>query len=212
MSELCCTVFRVAGDKDNLKQLAEALDKYDSIEDVAKALNIELDSDTCDTDLTTIHDVKVEKGVLGFVIDDTDGIPYEPLDEICDELGGNLKAYYQEDPIQIPSGRVQYDGLMSRPNYDAGWFTEKYGMLYEVDDSEDSCAVFKTLKDVYEFIKEDLRIKGDEDAIAAIEESWEELEEAYKTDDEEAFVVEEDFIYEADSCGYQIVEYNQQDD
>lgn len=216
MSELCCTIFRIAGDKDNLKQLAEALDKYDSIEEVAKALNVELDSDTCDTSLTTIHDVEAEKEFLSFVIDDTDGIPYEPLDEICDELGGNLKAYYQEDPVQIPSGRVQFDGLiMSRPNNDAGWFTEKYGLYYEVDDSEDSCAVFETLKDVYEFIIKDLRRKGDEDsidAIDAIEQAWEELEEAHEADNEDTPEFYDDFISEADNWGYQIAEYDQQDD
>lgn len=174
MSDLYCTDFLIAGDKDKLKQLAEALDKYDSIEDVAKALSVELDSDTYDTDLTTIYGVEVEKDFLSFAIDDTSYIPYDALDEICDEIGGGLKVYFQENPVQIPTGRVRFDKiLMSRPNYDAGWGAEKYGMCYEVDDFSEKSGVFKTLKDIYEFIKEDLRRKGDEDSIAEIEEAWE---------------------------------------
>lgn len=190
------TDFCLVGDEVKLKQLFNVLKESESITNVAQALNIELNCETYDTDDTCITGVRMKsRTMLVFDIYDSLYCSYEALDEICERLGGDIKVYFQESPDDIPNN----NGLMSRPNYNAGVFTEEYGMYYEVDEDSDATDVFKTRKDVYEFIKKELRERCKEDGIAAIEEEW-------ASDDPD------DFIAEADNWGYRIVEYDQQDD
>lgn len=188
------TNFCIIGDEVKLKQLFNILKEHDSIQDVAKALNVELNCETYDTDDTCITGVRMKsKTMLVFNIYDTSYIPYDALDEICKSLDSGIKLYFQEDPEDIPNN----NGLMSRPAYDAEVFTEEYGLYYAVDEDLDATDVFKTRKDVYEFIKKELRERCKEDGLAAIEEEW-------KSDDPD------DFIAEADNWGYRIVEYDHQ--